>query len=107
LQALLARFIRKDVPAMQKNSHLFTLTELVELPVHDSQGETVGTVEDLVLDADDNRIAYVSLVLRSDSKDDACLVTVPWSAVALETGSAPVLRVAARHTTLRRIARRR
>lgn len=90
-----------------KRDNLVRFSELLALPVCDAGGETVGRLDDLVVETGDNRLAYVSLRLDPATGDDRNrVVTVPWSAVSVRPGDRAVLKVAVRNETLRRLARR-
>jgi sporulation protein YlmC with PRC-barrel domain len=92
---------------MQKTrKRLLRFSELLALPVRDAHGEQVGTLDDLEFEAADNRVAYVSVRLeRGHAAGASPTVTVPWSAVSIETGDPVTVKVAVRRETLRRLAR--
>jgi sporulation protein YlmC with PRC-barrel domain len=80
-------------------------SELAVAPVSDSHGRPVGEVTDIILDAGDSRIAYIRIRLLTSDGIDSGRVTVPWSAVSLSNDEEPILRIAARRGTLRKLAK--
>lgn len=95
-----------------EKQHFLALSELAGAGISDSRGETVGEVADIFLDTGEARLAYVRIRLRSGGTDAAQGVVVPWSAISIVPGLAPdtaprgrpVLRVAVRSSTLRKLA---
>lgn len=92
------------------------LSHLLELDVVDIDGEVVGHIDDLLLDARGGRIRYVRLAFhgsngRVEDRGHSAtkrtrFLTVPWSAVKVESGTAAGhWRVTARRATLERLAR--
>ena len=79
-----SRIARSDAPAVATTeaAHAMRTTNLIGLAVQDRQGMSVGSVEDVVIDAAEGRITY-ALVGLADSRGDApAFVAVPWNTFA-------------------------
>lgn len=87
-----------------KKQQFITFSELADAPIRDSHGKPVGEVVDVILDTGDSRIAYVRIRLRASDGVESGRVTVPWSAVSVANEAGPSLRIAARRSTLRKLA---
>ena len=70
----------------------------------DHDGEFVGWVRELLIDARDGRVEYVRIELVRPEVDIPTEIVVPWSAVERDKPGAPMLRIAARRSTLELLA---
>ena len=83
--------------------HFNSIATLLGRPVRDINGTPIGQVEDLLIDADNGRIAYVSCQL-TDGFGDSRSLTVPWSAVRVARGDRLAVRIVVGEAVLRRLA---
>ena len=70
----------------------------------DDDGEFVGWVRELLIDARDGRLEYVRIELVRPEDEAPTEIVVPWSAVKRNRPGAPLLRIAARRSTLELLA---
>ncbi|MCM2281139.1 MAG: PRC-barrel domain-containing protein [Bdellovibrionaceae bacterium] len=72
--------------AISGSRWIVSATELIGEAVHGSQGELLGRIDDVMVDATDGRLAYVVLALEgSESSAQSRLFVIPWEALAIDT----------------------
>jgi len=57
------------------------LSRLIDKPVTDNQGITVGHITDILVDHIDGRVAYLQFRLDGDDGLRGRYITVPWSSI--------------------------
>jgi len=57
------------------------LSRLIDKPVTDNQGITVGHITDILVDHRNGRIAYLQFRFDGDDRLQGRYITVPWSSI--------------------------
>jgi sporulation protein YlmC with PRC-barrel domain len=83
------------------------LSDLVGMPVVDSQGTVVGQLSEFLIDEVDGRIAYIQFELTRDHSDVGRRITVPWSSIQSTRKSRSGWRLSVGKSTLDALSRPR
>jgi len=91
---------------MHRSRHKFRpSTAVLGRAISDCDEQLIGTAEELLIDVDEGRIAYLRISLSNEIHPDRWYVTVPWSVVHLPDRCNRPLQLGVRKRALARLAR--